>query len=300
MPSPPRKLGFHDSRRNPGGYDTELNGPLAPSFTAPSQQEIANSVAATIFSVWHGQFIRNTVDMPLKMLALPVPPDQQALTTLQNLLVTFSTQQGFGLSSINFFQVSLVSRAEDRRDILILFSLQMALARRAGPAFFRAFQESHDQQLWWGKIHRIVFAHPMGSNFNIPPAMGGFPAPLPGLMGIPTDGGFSTVDAATHDVGGNTPDGFLFSIGPANRFVSQATEEMAAVSSLPGGVSGIIGTPDSINLLPGWLTNQAVPPLFHLDLGSVVKYAPPHTIRNHLRSVAVPVTDARYVRLHGG
>ena len=34
----------------------------------------------------------------------------------------------------------------------------------------------------------------------MPPAFGAFPPPLRGLAGIPTDGGFQTVDPGTHDV----------------------------------------------------------------------------------------------------
>ena len=39
---------------------------------APTSQEIAESVGATLYNVWRGQFIRNTVDATLE--GVPLPP----------------------------------------------------------------------------------------------------------------------------------------------------------------------------------------------------------------------------------
>ncbi|HTC94838.1 MAG TPA: penicillin acylase family protein [Terriglobales bacterium] len=241
------------------GYDAAFKGKKRPPLAPPSDQEIATSVAATIYSVWRGQFIRNSIDVPLQLLNVPTPPDQQALTALRHALENFSTQQGAGTSGIGFFNVPGVTNASDRRDIVVLFSLFSALQRLAGQPFAAAFHNSSNQNDYrWGKLHRIVFKHAIGGDFNIPPAFGAFTAPLPGLEGIPRDGGFGTVDAATHDGRAQSVDDFMFDSGPANRFVSEALPEgVKAVTSLPGGVSGIIGSPNSINLLKGWLTNQA-------------------------------------------
>jgi len=57
----------------------------------------------------------------------------------------------------------------------------------------------------------------------------------------------------------------MFDSGPAHRFVSEAwPSQVTAVSSLPGGVSGVIGSLHSVDLLSGWLTNQA----FALQFGT--------------------------------
>ena len=248
------------------GYDADLRGHVTPPFAPPSDQEVATSVAATIYNVWRGQFIRNSIDVPLNLLHVPVPPDQQALTALRHALENFLTEQGSGTSGVSFFNVPGVSSASDRRDIVILFSMFAALERLASRPFAAAFNYSSNQEDYrWGKLHRIVFRHTLGGEFNIPPAFGAFPDPLLGLPGIPTDGGFGSVDAAAHDVRADSVDGFMFDSGPAHRFVSEAwPSQVTAVSSLPGGVSGVIGSLHSVDLLSGWLTNQA----FALQFGT--------------------------------
>jgi penicillin amidase len=262
----------------PEGYDaSDLDGVRFP----PSNAEIAASVAATLYSVWRGQFIRNTVDAPLVPFGLPTPGSQQALSALRHLLENFSTNNGVGASGVNFFQVPGVPSPADRRDILILKSLADALGRLSGPAFAAAFHNSTSQDDYrWGKLHRVVFDHLLGGPFSIPPAGGAFPAPLPGLPGIPTDGGFSTVDASSHSARADGVNSFMFGGGPANRFVSEAAKgRLHAVSSLPGGTSGVLGSPYYFNLLPSWLTNDAFPLLLRngdvqKEAASVTKFVP--------------------------
>jgi penicillin G amidase len=138
--------------------------------------------------------------------------------------------------------------------------VQAALAKLAGPDFQAAFGGSTDQDDYrWGRLHRVTLDHPLGGPFNIPPAFGAFPPPLADLPGIPTDGGFETVDASTHNARADATNEFGFGGGPANRYVAElrAPGDVRAVSSLPGGTSGVPGTPFYVNLLPGWLTNDA-------------------------------------------
>jgi penicillin G amidase len=106
-----------------------------------------------------------------------------------------------------------------------------------------------------------VMDHPMDGALNIPPGGGAFPAPLADLPGIPTDGGFDTVDASSHDARADASNDFMFGSGPANRFVAEtrAPGQVVAESSLPGGTSGVPGTPFYVNLLPRWLTNDTFP-----------------------------------------
>ena len=50
----------------------------------------------------------------------------------------------------------------------------------------------------------------------------------------------------------------MFDHGAGMRYVSQAgPAPIRAVYSLPGGVSGVLGSPHYADLLPGWLTNDA-------------------------------------------
>ena len=268
----------------PEGYDaTDVKGTLA----APTEGEIASSVAATLYSVWRAQFIGNTIDAPLIALGLQdhLASGREALSALRHLLDTFATGGGIGRSGLNFFNVpGLVptpANAPDRRDILILESLSGALGRLAGPSFAAAFQQSMNQDDYrWGKLHRIVFGHVLDGPFSIPPAGGAFPPALVGLPGISTDGGFQTLDRADHPVRADTVNGFMFVEGSSHRSVYQARREgIRGVSSLPGGVSGLLGSPFYLNLLPAWLTNEAYPLLDReadqrADIMTVTQFVP--------------------------
>jgi penicillin amidase len=243
------------------GYDADdPPGPLHPR----ASDEIARSVAATLYSVWRGQFVANTVDAALIPVGLPKPPDEQALTALRHLLENFSNNQGVGASGVNFFKVNGVNSATDRRDIVILQSLAAALELLSGPSFQNAFGGSKIMDDYrWGRLHRITFAHVLGEPFSIPSAGGAFPQPLTNLQGIPTDGGFQTVDAANHGVRAMDENSFTFSRGPSKRSVFVAEEDgMEGRSSLPGGVSGVLGSKYYFNLLPSWLRNQNYKQLF--------------------------------------
>ncbi len=248
----------------PEGYDaSDVDGRLSP----PSQAEVDASVAATIYAVWRGQLIRNVIDSRLG--PLPKPPGQQAMTALRNLLDRFSERHGVGASGIDFFEVpGVTASAEDRRDLILLKSVSDALTLLAGPPFDPAFHGSTSQDDYrWGKLHRIVFSHPMGGPFSIPPAFGFFPAPLAGLPGIPTDGGFEVVDASRHDPRAASVNAFMFGSGPSNRLVVELSRGDAkrAESIWPGGESAIRGSPLYVNLLPLWLTNDTVPLRSHLE-----------------------------------
>jgi len=240
-----------------------------PAGIAPTPGQIQNSAAATIYSVWRGRAISNTVDAPLTAFGLPTPASEEAVTALRHLLDTFDTSGGVGASGINFFNVPGVTSAADRRDILLLKSVQDALALLASNEFKPAFNNSTQQSDYrWGKLHRIVFAHPLGGPFSVPPAGGAFPAPLAGLTGIPTDGGFQTVDASSHSVRAATLNGFMFSAGPVRRFVGEVGPGRTRAESIwAGGTSGVLGNPNYTLFLPKWLANETVP--LALGMGEV-------------------------------
>lgn len=241
------------------GFDAaDRNG----TRTQPAAREIASSVAATIYSVWRNQIVTQTLTATLsrRNLASPGPRDVQ-LTAVKNLFDTFAQRSGVGTSGIDFFEVPGVARAADRRDIVILRSIGLALDALAGPAFADAFNGSISQSDYrWGRLHRTVLAHPIGGPFSVPPAGGAFPQPLPNLPGIPIDGGLHTVDQGTHQINRDTANGFMFSFAPALRYVaSLESAGIESVSSLPGGQSGVPGSPFYLNLLGRWLTNEAFP-----------------------------------------
>jgi penicillin amidase len=248
------------NRRTPTGiaegYDaSDSDGQRQP----PTRLEQANSAAATIYAVWRSQLIQGAIDARLAPYGVAGPDGERSLTALKHLLDSFGQTHGVGASGIDFFAVDGVADAADRRDITLLKAVQAALAKLSGPDFQAAFGGSTDQDDYrWGRLHRVTLDHPLGGPFNIPPAFGAFPPPLAGLPGIPTDGGFETVDAATHNARADATDEFGFGGGPANRYVSElrGPGDVHAESSLPGGVSGVPGSPFYLNLLPDWLTND--------------------------------------------
>jgi penicillin amidase len=250
-----------------GAYDARSKyGPLVTNLNSSAPQAAA---AATLYSLWRSQFVANTVDYALADNGLgssPAVDDGETLKALRYLLDNFSTTLGVGASGLNFFAdvPGSVTAATDRRDYVILESLQNALGLLAGTSFVDAFSDSTDQSTYlWGKLHRIVFEHPLGPPFSIPPADGGTLFELSNsslLPGFPTDGGYNTVDYATHPIRAASENAFMFDTGPNARFVSEPQSgAIYSESALPGGVSGVLGSPDYFNLLEGWLLNDAFP-----------------------------------------
>ena len=217
--------------------------------------------------MWRARIVANTVDAVLDAIDAAVPQvdlppleDELAMTALRHLFDSFDTNQGVGASGLNFFNTPFPADAATRRDVIVLVSLREALDALAGADFAAAFGNSTDQDDYrWGLLHRLTLSHPMGGPFSVPPAFGGFPDPLAGLSGLPVDGGFGTVDAATHMLRGGDADGFVFADGPARRYVGESGHgglAFDAESSLPGGASGVPGDAFQLNLLGRWLTND--------------------------------------------
>ena len=233
------------------GYD-ESDAPGA--LQTPSASEVQASIAASIYAAWRSRILSSVINGTLG--SLPAPDDMDSLAALRNLLDNFATRGGIGVSGVDFFAVPGITSAADRRDFVILRSLRAGLDLLATPAFFGS---ANQDDYRWGRLHRVVFAHPLGSVFSIPPAGGAFPAPLAGVSGIPTDGGFQTVDASTHNARGQTPGDFMFKDGPAHRTVVEARAgAMRAESIWPGGTSGVLGNPNYFQFLERWLTNETL------------------------------------------
>lgn len=230
----------------PQGYDAgDANG----ATSSPTQEEISASVAATIYGLWRGRALARMVDAPLisRGLGSFLPGGDQAMSALRHLL----EGNGTGASGIVFFA------SPAARDTAILQALKDALDLAASPAFAPAFDGSTDPDDYrWGRLHRIVFRHPLGGPFSIPPRAG-FADVGPGLPGIATDGGFGVVDASSHNPRASTLNGFMFGSGPARRFVAEARRSHPnAVQVIPGGESGNPSGRWFGNQLGLWLTDD--------------------------------------------
>lgn len=244
-----------------GGYDAGRD----PSMP-PSQESIDESVAATLYAAWRSAMIRATFDSRLSTFTVPdadiyYSQGESVLAALRNLLDNFAQNHGVGASGLDFFSQPPLPVAEDRRDFVILSALAAALDALAGDAYATAFDHSANLDDYrWGKLHRLTLTHVLGSPFSIPPAAGAFPQPLPGVPGIAVDGGYATVDVASHPVRATTAQDYHFDIGPVRRFVSQPGGDHGRNESIwPGGMSGVPGRPGYLQFLGRWLQNESIP-----------------------------------------
>lgn len=240
------------------GYDSEdVDGNPASSL---NPTEIEESRATAIYSMWRSQFIRRTIDQTLTSMGLgdEKPGSSQVMVDLRHLV----ENGGQSASGVAFFNEGASTPAANVQAAM-LRALSAALDRFANASFKTAFSacDGNPEDYRWGCLHRIVFASPLGAPFSVPDGFGVFPAPFASLPGIPTDGGFGTVDAASHDARANDVNGFMFGSGPTNRLVVRVDRSgMKAQSVWPGGTSAVPGTPFYIEpMLPRWLTNDANP-----------------------------------------
>ncbi len=239
------------------------------SFTlnTPSQSEITDSVATTIFNVWLSAFIRRVIDDTLERLdkTMPKPGGFFAVKAIINLLEKFPKKRGKGESDVDFFDVpDFFLAPEEERDWLILKSLQEALDLLKGDAFAKAYNKSEKLEDYrWGRLHRITFRnalHPQTNKFSIPPAI--FPQPEY-AYGLPVDGTLAAVDVANYNVKGTKAEDFGFSRGPSQRHVVELNPNgIRAWNALPTGNSGVVNTPHFGDLLAYWLVNDYYPVLF--------------------------------------
>ncbi len=242
------------------GYDF---GDDPNNLRDPSATEVNNSVAATLWSTWRSFAVRNIVDATLTRIGLgaQIPGSDISYTALKNLLDNFATRRGVGASGVNFFAVTGAPSPEAARDFLLLRSLRDALNLLASDGFAPAFNRSTNiSDYRWGRLHRVVFSHPLGGPFNLPgtPAYG-FTNLSAQLPGIARGGGYEVVDASGHSVRANTVNGFMFGAGPARRFLGELTDGFTPLQILPGGQSGVLGSPFYASQLSRWLVNAYKP-----------------------------------------
>ncbi|NIM68882.1 MAG: penicillin acylase family protein [Xanthomonadales bacterium] len=240
--------------------------------TEPDLAEIRNSAAATIFATWRSMLVSNTIDATLTAVGLGayLPGGSLAWNAFRHHLDNYPTRGGIGASGLPFFAAGLAPTVQG--------SLQQALDLLASDEFAPAFGNSLNVLDYrWGKLHRIVFDHPLGVDpFNIPNG-GGFsdlePAlpdsgpenarprdvhgSFPGLPGIARQGGYEVVDDSDNNVRARTLNGYMFGSGPSRRFIGEmGPGRIHAVQVIPGGQSGIFLHPNYASQLPLWLTNN--------------------------------------------
>lgn len=242
----------------PEGWDP---GDDPSALPMPDPNEADASVAATIYSTWRGQAVQTIIDGTLDTLGLAdlAPGSSVSMAALRNLLDTFEQTEGRGASGLQFFPGEGEVAAESR-DTLLLGALRSALDLLASDTFAPAFENSTDQADYrWGFLHRIVFDHPLGAPFSIPPA--GMLADLDeNLPGLARAGGLGALDASSHGARADGPNEFMFGSGPARRFLGILTPEGPdAWEVIPGGQSGVLGSPYQADQLRLWLVNDYHP-----------------------------------------
>jgi len=245
----------------PTGIDQGFDPGDAPGVPGPaSAGEIDASVAATIYALWRGQVVQRVIDHTLASQPIPLdafaPESAQAMSGLRKLLDDYDIKGGTGVSLINFFEVPGVADQDVARDVILLESLRDALDLAASDEMAPAFGNSTDLNDYrWGRLHRIVFAHPLDGPFNIPPA-GSSDNLSPDLPGFARAGGMGSVDAASHPARADGLNEFMFDSGPARRVVATMAPTGPQVQEvIPGGESGLPGSPFGIDQLILWLVN---------------------------------------------
>lgn len=249
----------------PEGYDA---GDAERKGKPPTPEEVANSIAATIYTVWRSQVLHNIYNGTLERVNIPLPmmAGNQTMLGLRYQLENFATTQGKGTSGLNFFDApehNLPPSAE--RDLMLLKSLKDVLNLLGGESYASAFSNSKNQDDYrWGRLHRIVIHHSLRA-LTIPPAAGFLNVSIL-LPGLSVDGGYETVDLAYHSPKAVDPRDFMFSGGPAWRFVGTATKNgIKAAQVIPGGQSGNPNSQHFASQLNLWLTNGYHDSYFALD-----------------------------------
>ncbi len=239
------------------GYDV---GDDPNALGMPSQQEIDRSVAATVYATFRAAALRNTIDAAVTRIGLgnSLPGAGDGLKALKYQLDNYAMLQGKGTSGIDFFVATGAPNPNAARDFLLLKSVKDGLDRLASADFNAAFAGSTNLADYrWGRLHRITFTHSLGGPFNVP---GANPYPFQNLAsnlpGLARDGGYETVNVAAHNLRANSANAFMFGGGSARRFVGEMSNPVLAGQIIPGGPSGVLGSPFYVSQLSRWLTGQ--------------------------------------------
>jgi penicillin amidase len=247
------------------GFDA---GDDPAALSEPSAEEIAHSVAATIYAGWRAQTVRTVIDGTLQrsgvVAATPAGAGsasglRELLSALHFHLERFAQRRGFGVSGVDFFAVADAPTREDARDYVLMKALKDALDRFASDEFAPAFAKSTRLDDYrWGRLHRITLRHALRGPFDLPSgdALHGFANLAPELPGVARDGGYETLNDGEHDIRAAGLNGFTFSSGVIYRLVAEMLPQIRAEEILPGGQSADLTSPHYANQHGRWLTNR--------------------------------------------
>lgn len=274
------------------GYDA---GDTAVGTQDPTAQEIAHSVAASLYAGWRARTVRAVIDDTLARAGVVASPagagsvsgSRELLGALKFHLDAFPTRRGIGVSGVDFFAVPDAPTREAARDYVLLEALATTLDAYASPEFAPAFGGSRALGDYrWGRLHRIVLRHALRGPFDVPSAQAlhGFRHLAPDLPGLARDGGYETINDGEHDIRAPGPNGTMFNNGAIYRMVAEMHPRIRAEQSFPGGQSADVGSVHYVDQYAAWLTQR---------------YRPMHTgpsaepAQASLRFVPRPSPDAR-------
>jgi penicillin amidase len=237
------------------GYDAaDEDGVRAP----PSGEEVGRSVAAAIYNVWFFKLLNR---FSLAPTLLGVTPRRSGYALLH--LLGQDPFTGVGASGVDFFPTPTGLSSADRRDVMLLGALRDALNALAGASYAAAFGRSTNQQDYrWGRLHRIVLPHRLGSAYSIPPA-GGYADLSPALPGLAKGGTWDSVDTSDWPALGDGANAFVANWGPSWRIVRSpvGAAGVEGFSAFLGGSSGNPASPLYASRLGHWLTSDYHPVL---------------------------------------
>lgn len=228
---------------------------IKSGHNSSNENSINYSIAATLYYVWQGRFIKNTIEKTLLSNGLPAVNYDIGTGAILHLLRTFGKTHGVGASRLNFFNVKNIKNPSEAKDFLILKSMQEALKLLKSDAFSQAFDLSsnlHDYR--WGKLHRIVFKNVIGNNI---PTLGGYKNLTPKLPGLSRDGGIQTINSANFNGAAEKTSDFIFPAGASLRqIVSMQNNKIHALYCLAGGESENPNSPYFASMLQNWLSGK--------------------------------------------
>jgi penicillin amidase len=230
----------------------------------PSADEIADSVATTIFNAALGRLM--SLALADEFTAIGVTRGFRGRTILAMLnepdtMASYDASLRGGMGDSIFWDDLATDGVTESRGDRVLRAFVAALDWLEGPAPDGAALGTDMNEWRWGKLHRlwlksIVPQVPITNDVIGIPA---FADPVFGMgRGFPRHGDNEVVDAAAYGLGDTTD--FTYGSGPQQRLVVEMTASgPVAVNALPGGESIDPDDPHHADEIELWRMNQVAP-----------------------------------------